>query len=41
MSENTTLRDLFDRWESIWHEARFDLVPECVTSGTMKLATEP
>jgi hypothetical protein len=30
MSENTSLRELFDRWESVWHEARFDLVPECV-----------
>ncbi|NIF53587.1 nuclear transport factor 2 family protein [Burkholderia sp. Ax-1724] len=30
MSENTVLRDLFDRWESVWHEGRFELVPECV-----------
>lgn len=30
MSENTVLRDLFDRWESVWHEGRFDLVPDCV-----------
>ncbi len=30
MSENTMLRDLFDRWESVWHEGRFDLVPDCV-----------
>lgn len=30
MSENAALRDLFDRWESVWHEGRFDLVPNCV-----------
>ncbi|AQV96439.1 hypothetical protein BJN34_21460 [Cupriavidus necator] len=29
MSENA-MRDLFDRWESVWHEGRFDLVPDCV-----------
>ena len=23
-------RDLFDRWERVWHEGRFDLVPGCV-----------
>jgi hypothetical protein len=32
MSENTVLRDLFDRWEQVWHEERFDLVPDCVGS---------
>ncbi|SJZ40748.1 SnoaL-like domain-containing protein [Enhydrobacter aerosaccus] len=30
MSNDTGLRDLFDRWESVWHEGRFDLVPQCV-----------
>ncbi len=23
-------RDLFDRWELVWHEDRYDLVPSCV-----------
>jgi SnoaL-like domain len=23
-------RDLFDRWERVWHEGQFDLVPTCV-----------
>ena len=23
-------RDLFDRWELVWHEDRYDLVPTCV-----------
>lgn len=30
MPEATALRDLFDRWEWVWHEGRFDLVPDCV-----------
>jgi hypothetical protein len=24
------VRDLFDRWESVWHEGRYDLIPECL-----------
>ncbi len=24
------LRDLFDRWERVWHDGQYDLVPECV-----------
>jgi hypothetical protein len=24
------LRDLFDRWELVWHESRYDLVLDCV-----------
>ncbi|MFZ5782860.1 MAG: nuclear transport factor 2 family protein [Pseudomonadota bacterium] len=30
MAEGTVLRDLFDRWERVWHEGRYDLVPDCV-----------
>jgi hypothetical protein len=30
MSENTIVRDLFDRWERVWHEGQDDLVPSCV-----------
>ena len=30
ISEETILRDLFDRWERVWHEGQFDLVPDCV-----------
>jgi SnoaL-like protein len=25
-----TMRDLFDRWELVWHEGQYDLVAECV-----------
>ncbi len=30
MSEESVVRDLFDRWERVWHEGRYDLVAECV-----------
>jgi hypothetical protein len=30
MSEETMLRDLFDRWERVWHEGQYDLISECV-----------
>jgi hypothetical protein len=30
MSEETMLRDLFDRWEGVWHEGQYDLIPGCV-----------
>lgn len=30
MSQETTLRDLFDRWERVWHEGQYDLVAQCV-----------
>jgi hypothetical protein len=31
MSDESVLRDLFDRWERVWHERRYDLIPGCVT----------
>jgi hypothetical protein len=30
MSNETGMRDLFDRWERVWHEGQYDLVPSCV-----------
>lgn len=30
MSESDVLRDLFDRWEQVWHEGRYDLIADCV-----------
>ena len=30
MSEQTTIRDLFGRWERVWHEGRYDLIPSCI-----------
>ena len=30
MSEQKIKSDLFDRWEQVWHEGQFGLVPSCV-----------
>jgi SnoaL-like domain len=30
MSDQQTMIALFDRWERVWHEGHFDLVPSCV-----------
>jgi hypothetical protein len=30
MSDESVVRDLFDRWERVWHEGRFELVAGCV-----------
>jgi hypothetical protein len=30
MFDDMAMRDLFDRWERVWHEGQFDLVPSCV-----------
>jgi predicted SnoaL-like aldol condensation-catalyzing enzyme len=30
MANAQALTVLFDRWERVWHDGRFDLVPECV-----------
>jgi hypothetical protein len=30
MPDESTMRDLFDRWERVWHEGQYDLVPACV-----------
>ena len=30
MSDEKTMRDLFDRWERVWHQGQYDLIPSCV-----------
>ena len=30
MSSESATRDLFDRWELVWHEGQYDLLPSCV-----------
>jgi hypothetical protein len=30
MSEETVTRELFDRWERVWHDGQYDLIPSCV-----------
>jgi hypothetical protein len=32
MSNQSGICDLFDRWEQVWHEGQYDLVPSCVGS---------
>ena len=32
MSDQKTMRELFDRWERVWHEGRHELIPSCVGS---------
>jgi uncharacterized membrane protein YeiB len=41
MPEGSVVRDLFDRWEQVWHEGRTTLSPDASprsTSGTMNRA---
>ncbi len=30
MTDESVMIDLFNRWEQVWHEGKFDLVPSCV-----------
>lgn len=30
MSNESAPRDLFDRWERVWHEGQYDLIAQCV-----------
>src|SRR5271170_2805975 len=32
MLDNNKLIDLFDRWERVWHEGQYSLIPGCVGS---------
>ncbi len=27
-----SVRDLFDRWEQVWHQRRYELIPSCIGS---------
>ena len=36
MSDESSSRDLFDRWERVWHEGQYDLVPGCVGRHYMR-----
>ncbi|NJM84456.1 MAG: ester cyclase [Tabrizicola sp.] len=33
MPDQSVLRDLFDRWEKVWHEGRYDLLASCVAES--------
>ena len=30
MFHESVIRDLFDRWERVWHEGQYDLIPSCL-----------
>jgi hypothetical protein len=30
MANESAMRDLFDRWERVWHEGQYDPIPSCV-----------
>jgi hypothetical protein len=32
MPGKAMMRELFDRWERVWHEGQYDLIPACVGS---------
>jgi len=36
MPEDTKLRDLFDRWERVWHEGQYDLIPDCIGANYIR-----
>jgi predicted SnoaL-like aldol condensation-catalyzing enzyme len=36
MSDESMTRDLFDRWEQVWHEGRYDLIPSCVADNYIR-----
>jgi hypothetical protein len=38
MSQEAEMIDLFNRWEQVWHEGKFDLVPRCACGA--KCSTE-
>jgi hypothetical protein len=30
MAKQSAVSELFDRWERVWHEGQYDLIPSCV-----------
>jgi len=36
MPTDFATRDLFDRWERVWHEGQYDLVPECLAPSYIR-----
>lgn len=35
-SQESGMVDLFNRWERVWHEGKFDLVPSCVAESYIR-----
>jgi hypothetical protein len=36
VSEDSQMRDLFDRWEDVWHGGKFELVPSCIEDNYIR-----
>jgi SnoaL-like domain len=36
LSNEPVLRDLFDKWERVWHQGRYDLVAQCVQTNYIR-----
>jgi hypothetical protein len=36
MPEENAMRDLFDRWERVWHQGQYELVSSCVASNYIR-----
>jgi len=36
MLDESAIRDLFDRWERVWHQGQFDLVATCVAENYIR-----
>ena len=36
MSVDNALKDLFDRWERVWHEGEYALIPECMAQAYIR-----
>jgi SnoaL-like domain len=36
MPDNAMVRELFDRWEQVWHDGRYDLIPTCLGSNYIR-----
>jgi hypothetical protein len=32
----SAVKDLFDRWEKVWHEGQYDLIPGCMASSCIR-----
>jgi len=36
MPDDSVMRDLFDRWELVWHEDQHELIPSCVAPAYLR-----
>jgi len=36
MPDEKTMCDLFDRWERVWHQGQYDLIPGCVAPNYIR-----